>query len=260
MKNIIQKFLNFFGYKIKKFKKNLDFDYIYKKLFKNDKQVVIFDVGANKGQSIERFLKIFGNKSLIHAFEPIEEEYINLKKKYSNLPNIILNNFALGAVNENKDFYITVRSGSSSFNKLHDTEWLRQRSKECKVDSKNFVKKTDTVKIKTLDLYCIEKSIISIDILKIDTQGYEDQVLQGARDILNKQIINVIECEIMFDDVYDKRLSFIDIEKYLIPNFRLSGLKTINKNLFEGINFFVDALYIKSKIISKEFINDKFKS
>lgn len=48
----------------------------------------------------------------------------------------------------------------------------------------------------------------------------------------------------MLDNVYDKYLSFSDLEKYLIPNnFRLVGLNTINNNLFSGIVFFADILY-----------------
>ena len=53
-----------------------------------------------------------------------------------------------------------------------------------------------------------------------------------------KDIISAIELEIIFDNTYDKFLTFSDIEKYLIQNFRFSGIKNYNLNLFEGINFF----------------------
>jgi FkbM family methyltransferase len=259
MKNIVQKIFILFGYKILKLKTSFEFDDIYKKIFGNKKKLIIFDVGANKGQSIERFLKIFGKNCIIHAFEPIKEEYLSLQKKYLNYQNIILNNFALGANNANKKFYVNIHSGSSSFNKLQNTIWLKQRSKEYKVKPVNFVKKAIYVQIKTLDEYCLEKLVNCIDILKIDTQGYEDQVLLGSKNILYKKIINAIECEIMLDNIYDKRITIMDIEKYLVPNFRLSGIKTTNNSLFEGISFFVDCLYLKSKIISTKFINEKFK-
>ena len=71
MKKIIKKILENFGFEIKKLdRKKLNFDDIYKKFF--DDNLIIFDVGANKGQSIERFKKIFP-KSTIHAFEPINK-------------------------------------------------------------------------------------------------------------------------------------------------------------------------------------------
>ena len=63
-----------------------------------------------------------------------------------------------------------------------------------------------------------------------------------------KEIIFTIESEIMFDDVYEKYLTFSDLEKYLIPNnFRLVGINTTNNNLFSGIVFFADVLYFNKK-------------
>ena len=42
-----------------------------------------------------------------------------------------------------------------------------------------FVTKKENVKITTIDNYCLDKKIDKIDLLKIDTQGYEDKVLEG---------------------------------------------------------------------------------
>ena len=64
-----------------------------------------------------------------------------------------------------------------------------------------------------------------------------------------KDIVNAVETEIMFDDVYEKHLSFSDIERHLLPNFRFCGIKTYNNNLFEGINFFAEILYINNKLL-----------
>ena len=58
------------------------FDQTYSEILK-DKKIVIFDVGANQGQSIERFNKIFKNK-IIHCFEPIKFEFAKIKDKYGN--------------------------------------------------------------------------------------------------------------------------------------------------------------------------------
>ena len=95
LKNIIKKF----GFEIsripdEKEMKNLSFDEIFKKIIKNN-EPIIFDIGANKGQSIERFLKV-NNNAVIHSFEPNKDEFDLLKKKYNNNKNIKLNNIALG--------------------------------------------------------------------------------------------------------------------------------------------------------------------
>ena len=59
LKKNLQKFINFFGYEIRKKKKksNLNFDEILKDNI--SEKPVVFDVGANYGQSIRRFLNLF---------------------------------------------------------------------------------------------------------------------------------------------------------------------------------------------------------
>ena len=249
MKKIINKILSNFGFSINKIRnqKELNFDDIYK--MKLRKQPVIFDVGANKGQSIERFLKIFPD-STIHAFEPIKEEFLEIKKKYSNNQNVYINNLALGEKDENKALNVMIRSGTSSFYDLNeDTEWLKTRSEQYKTSTKDFKTNTENVKVITLDSYCEKKKIEFIDLLKIDVQGYEDKVLAGSKKNLEKDSINAIETEIMFDDVYKKNLNFSDIESFILPHFRFCGIKTYNNNLFEGINFFAEIIYLNKKLL-----------
>ena len=89
MKNIIQKLVNLFGYKIIKFKSyNLD-DITKFLITKSD--LVILDVGANKGQSIARYKKLFSNP-IIHSFEPNIDKVNILKLKYIKDKNLYLNN------------------------------------------------------------------------------------------------------------------------------------------------------------------------
>ena len=250
MKKVLKKILNLFGFKISRINsKNKNFDEIYKLFL--DTEIIIFDVGANKGQSIERFKKIFP-KCTIHAFEPIHYEYKNLVNKYSREKNIILNNFALGEKKHTKEINLAKRSGVSSFNEFNKNHmWIKTRSKEYNTDVENFLTGKETVKIDTIDNYCLENKVNKIDILKIDTQGYEDLVLAGAREVLKKNIISAVELELIFDDTYNKFLTFSDIEKYLNENYRFSGIKNYNNNLFEGINFFSEVLYINKKLINK---------
>ena len=70
--------------------------------------------------------------------------------------------------------------------------------------------------------------------------------------MIDSNSIKAIELEIIFDDTYDKYLSFSDIERFLLPNFRFSGIKNYNQNLFEGINFFAEVLYLNKNIIKNK--------
>jgi sialic acid synthase SpsE len=79
LKNFIQKLIKLLGYKVIKIssidKSNLDD--ITKFIIKKS-EPVIFDVGANEGQSIRRYKKIFENP-ILHSFEP---KNIKMKKIY----------------------------------------------------------------------------------------------------------------------------------------------------------------------------------
>ena len=100
IKIFLQKIFKKTGYEIrgvKKIVKHNNFDAIIKFLWKNsikDKKI-IFDVGANLGQSIERFKKI-SNNSEVHSFEPTPDLFNKLNKNYSKTSGVILNQLALG--------------------------------------------------------------------------------------------------------------------------------------------------------------------
>tara|TARA_B100001057_G_C22839311_1_gene946436 strand:+ start:1497 stop:2258 length:762 start_codon:yes stop_codon:yes gene_type:complete len=252
MKKIIKKFINKLGFELRKINpeiRNLNFDDLLKnKICKNP---LIFDIGGNKGQSIEKYLRIF-NEPIIHSFEPIKTEFDIMHKKFRNNKNIFLNNVALGDKTEGKEFNITAKTGNSSFNKLNPgTDWLKTRSNQYNTTEKSYVTSIQKVNIIKLDDYCSNNNINHIDIVKIDTQGYEDKVLEGSINTIKNNQIKAIVTEIMFDDVYDKYFSFSDIEKFILPNnFRMVGIDLQNNNLFSGQVFFADVYYF-----NKNFYN-----
>lgn len=144
MKKFTQKIFNFFGYKIIN-NKSLDKNRLdeYTNILIEKTNPIIFDVGANKGQSIARYKKIFPN-SIIHSFEPNIDEINNLKKYYYEDKSLYLNNLALGEKKEILEFNINAISGHSSFKKIvPNTTWLRKRSKIVKTESKDYTKKKD---------------------------------------------------------------------------------------------------------------------
>ena len=149
MKRILKNFINKLGYEIKKVDKefkNISIEDLLKKTI--NQEPTIFDVGSNRGQSIDKFKKIF-KEPHIHSFEPNKYEFNFMQQKYKNDRNLILNNFALGEFPGEKIFNITANTGNSSFNEINkDTRWLKVRSKEQKTSVQNFVKKAK-VKIST---------------------------------------------------------------------------------------------------------------
>ena len=82
LKTLIQKAINKFGYQINKVVENSRFDDIHRQLINiiSPKKVVIFDVGAHRGESVKRFRNIFPD-SIIHSFEPDKDNFSDLKNK-----------------------------------------------------------------------------------------------------------------------------------------------------------------------------------
>ena len=249
MKKIIKFFLKKLGYKITKINNeinDINFDDLLKE--KLNDNPIIFDVGGNRGQSIERFKKIF-KKPVIHSFEPIKSEFDYMYEKFKDNKDFILNCCALGDNVGEKELNITANMGNSSFNKINlGTDWLKKRSKQFNSTIEGYTTLVQKVKVDTLDQYCKNNNISKIDLLKIDTQGYEDKVLKGSVNALKNNNIKCIVTEIMFDNVYDKYFSFSDIEQYIVPNnFRMVGIDLCNNNLFSGLAFFADVYYLNKK-------------
>ena len=129
MIKFLQKLINFFGYKISKIKtiEKHDLDKMIKYINKK-KQPAIFDVGANKGQSIQRFKKMY-NDCVIHSFEPGSVECDEIRSKYKNDKSVFVNNVGVGEKEEMLEFNINAKTTHSSFKQLFEkTAWIKKRS------------------------------------------------------------------------------------------------------------------------------------
>ena len=94
-----------------------------------------------------------------------------------------------------------------------------------------------------MDEYFKINNLKFIDLLKIDTQGYEDKVLNGSQETLKSNNINFIQIEFIMGNQYENRLNIIDYENYLIKNnFRLYGINQ-RGDLLTKSDISLDLLY-----------------
>ena len=158
-----------------------------------------------------------------------------------------LNNVAVGDKKGNLEFNITAKSTHSSFkNLIPNTTWIKKRSNTMKIDDKNYTAKKVNAEIITLDDYVNEKNLTNIDILKIDTQGFEDKVLLGAQNLLKNNKIKLIQLELIFSEIYENPLNIYDVEKTLIPNnYKLFGISNGGSLISHYINQ-SDFIYISN--------------
>jgi FkbM family methyltransferase len=203
MKQKIRSFVRKFGFDIVRFNPaqcGLDPLNDMAKFIRNDSPVV-FDVGANFGQSIHKFRSRFP-KCLIHSFEPSPTTFGTLEKKVSGLENIRLWNCALGSTTGQMQFFENSHPDMSSFLSPSEYGWGK-------------VIKETLVDVKTIDQFCRDEHIEHIDILKSDTQGFELEVFRGAEDTIRSKKIGLIYFEIIFSDMYKDLPSFTAIYDFL---------------------------------------------
>ena len=248
MRKIIKKLLNKLGYNISRINRkyeNINLDELLSKKINNTNPIV-FDVGGNKGQSVEKFKTILKDQ-IIHSFEPNKNVYDIMYSKFGKDEKVFCNNFALGNKIEERNFNITEKTGKSSFYNLNTSEeWVKNRNKRYTT----YITSKQKVKILTIDDYCNKKGINEIDLLKMDTQGYEEKILEGGENYLKKNKIKFVIAEIIFNDYYDKYFLFSDIEKHLVPNnFRLVGIEINNNNIFHGAVFGANVYYMNKKFL-----------
>jgi FkbM family methyltransferase len=189
-------------------------------------ELVVIDVGAHFGETINIVKKNLQFKK-IYSFEASPLNFKTLKTNYPNglNPNIEIYNYALGE--KNIEYFInqTQESSSSTINDLNlKSSYLLKKLKILNIKDRNLFSKKIPIKIITLDSFIDEKKIDKIDLLKIDTEGYEFNILKGL--LKNHSKIKLIYFEHHYDDMIIKNYNFSDINDLLIK----FGFKKIVKN------------------------------
>ena len=259
LKNIITRFikkiLSFSGYELRGIKPIVahnNYNAIHKFLISEVlkcEEPVIFDVGANDGESIERFKKIF-SKSKIYSFEPDDNAFQRLKKNYYNKENIEIFDFGISNRDGNQQFYSYDHDKISSLMRLDANSKLFKSRKIAKNSGEDFEKLKD-IKILKLDSFVKDKNIPRINILKIDVQGYEPEVIEGAKYLIENNKIDIIEMEIILGYGYSKSISFYDIEKnFSKQEYKLAAIN-YDSNIISYSNYQIDVIYVSKMIFDK---------
>jgi len=205
------------------------FDYYYQKKWikflkknKYNNFKLLIDVGAHKGESIKLFSKNFVIKKII-SFEasPINFQYLKKKIKNNKLgynnTEIVLENTALGAEDKIIEFNQFNESSSSTIKEIDKESKYYKR----KFRLINFLNNKETyqkikIKISKLKDYIEKNNIKKIDFMKIDTEGYEFEILLGLENKI--KIVDIIMFEHHYDNMIKKGYTFEDINKLLIKN------------------------------------------
>lgn len=142
----------------------------------------VWDVGANVGHYTRKFAEAIGRDGKVVAFEPFPSTVKRLRAAVSGLENVLVQPIALGA----ESGTMTMEGGSDA---------LAATSRVVEGPATG----SDTeVEIATGDAIVTRKLAAAPAVLKIDTEGFELDVLRGIPDRLADPALRAVFIEVHF--------------------------------------------------------------
>lgn len=193
----------------------------------------VFDVGANIGQTAIKFYDYF-DEAKIYSFEPVTSTFEILNNKTRPFDRISSYNVALGDQVEQLEINL-FESNASVLNSL----------KKEAMNSDSSTKQV--VQVTTGDIFCKQNNINQIDLLKIDTEGYEINVLKGFSNMMGQSKIKAIYCEVGLNVENNRSTYLVDLINFAnAVGFKLYGIYEIdNSEIKSGFNY-GNLLFIKA--------------
>jgi len=239
MKSLIQAGLRRFGFEIARFprgpREEPAVERGLRQVCAGIDRPMLFDVGAHHG-STETLFRRLSPAATIHCFEPFAASYAVLARSIS--PGSVAHNFGFADSAGTKSLAANVLEATNSLLSLDETAadtWALSDLRE-----------TDRIdcQFRTIDAFIAAEGIERIDLLKLDTQGAEYLVLEGARQALADGKIKAVFLEIITAQTYVGQKDFtFYIELFDRAGFTLYGLyETLHTAKGELLQ--LDALFV----------------
>lgn len=144
-----------------------------------------FDVGSHVGMLGFYLAKKVGEGGKVYCFEPFPDSFnkLNINLALNKFNNVFTNNLAISdSIGTSKFYYQPNDYQLNSLGKVSD----------------GIKKLSDSIDVstETVDSYCTKNNINKINFLKIDTEGFEYNVLLGSEKMLNNKNIGIIQFEV----------------------------------------------------------------
>jgi FkbM family methyltransferase len=210
----------------------------YTPIFKSliSKCAVFIDIGANTGY-YSLLAAILNRKIKVIAFEPAQGPLFYLK-----------NNIQLNDLEKTISVYpiaLSNHSGTVDFYEVKNRKYSYLKYNLGGIGSliEDSSKVVYSVKTEMLDSLLLENSFSGIDIIKIDTEGTENFILEGAEESIRK-FQPIIICETLYHCIEDKLESIIKNHGYLFFNHidgHLVQVETLQRDHDNGVRdcFFI---------------------
>src|SRR4051794_8529055 len=158
---------------------------------------IIFDVGANVGQSVEEFREAYP-RSTIMAFEPVPAAFEELERTVQHDERVLA--FNVGLSRAPGELTMTA-NGRSTGNRV-----VQQRGRTDGVIS---------VPMLSGDQFCAEQNVRNLDFLKVDAEGHDAEVLAGFSGMLRAKQIEYVQVEVSLSPRNVIHASFVQVSGFL---------------------------------------------
>jgi FkbM family methyltransferase len=195
----------------------------------------VLDVGAHEGQSARKFHRLFP-KATVHSFEPLADAFAELERSLKGTPRQHCHHLALGDRSGTAPMHRSSWSQSSSLLEMAE---LHKAAYPFSAGSS-----VEEAPLETLDSVAARIAFEPAILLKIDTQGYERQVLTGAEQTLAH--IKLIIVETSFAELYVGQARFPAIYAQLSERgFEYRGAWDQLVNPKDGMPLQQDAIFLR---------------
>ena len=225
IEKIFKPFSTFHHKRIFLYLKNLDID-------------KIIDIGAHKGEFLEKMLKIEKINSF-YAFEPQKDIFNILSKKFSKNNKITLLNYAADKEVANKKLQINKLSMTSSLAKVNEKSLYLNLKNFLTGSKSSFI---DEYEVQTNTVDNIFKDVnLKKTLLKIDVEGFEMNVVKGSQMKLKEIPYILIENQFgnhyknnNFNDIKDVliKYNFVVLKRFIFPTMHYQDVLFKKTGLF----------------------------
>ncbi len=200
--SLYKRALRKFGFDIRRYPQR-DYELTLKALIDQRGVELVVDVGANTGQ-FGQSLRAVGYQGEIVSFEPMQVAFAALQENTQAEGNWHARKLALGGTAGELEINIAANSYSSSL--------LPMEQAHLDAAPESAIVGTETVKVSTLDREFASETRKSL--LKIDTQGYEGEVLDGLGAF--ESCVDAIAIELSFVELYSGQPLYAQMFERLI--------------------------------------------
>jgi len=212
-------------------------------LLSHHKIDLVLDVGGNTGQFAE-YVRTCGYKGRLVSFEPLSREYHEIEKKSKRDPLwSVAPRMAIGSEDGEVVINISKSSTSSSILPILPSQVKATPNADYIGRERVLLAKLDTASAP----YIRDNNRI---FLKIDTQGYEDKVLEGANGILPKVL--GLQIELSLIPFYENQTLFLEmINKIYSIGYELHYLFPVYVDPQSGRLLQVDGIFLRDSSCSR---------